>query len=302
MKMHTAKSFMAETGGVGLISRIFSPNEEGLNERVEQFGSFLNEILSKKIGNNDLVRRVDVIIPSNRDRYAKLADCGKTAGELRRYIGASTKIRIHELTSGDMFCAMQNYAIAEQAHTCAWHIISSSETLPYWQGDAGQFVAESLVEAACKGARATGAAVNPIAESVMQGHIANTLMMWHGKSLQEVGGFNLLAAQQMDGGPGSRILYGIKEDSGFATTPVHGVEETLPEAFLTLQYGQCLAPFDVPFGNLAYTPVSQDDRTKAWNAGKFDTKRPRQAALLAAGGFGVDFLASGVMEGYGWRS
>lgn len=302
MKLHTAKSFMAETGGVGLVSRVFSPNEEGLAERVEQFGAFLNEILIKRIAGNDLVKRVDVIIPSNRQRYPKLADCGKTATELRRYIGASSKIKIHELGVGDMFCAMQNYAVAEQSRACAWHIISSSETLPYWQDDAGQFVAENLVEAACKGARATGAAVNPIADSVMRGHIANTLMMWHGKSLQEVGGFNLLAAQQMDGGPGARLLYGIKEDGAFATTPVHGVEETLPEAFMTLQYGQCLAPFAVPFGELAYTPPSQDERTRAWNAGKFDTKHPRQAALLAAGGFGADFLASGVMEGYGWKS
>jgi hypothetical protein len=292
MKILTPEAFMNERS-TGLIVRGFASKAEDVTDRATQIVEFTTNALETKVADKRFLKRVDVLIWANQNDYPGEADCGLLANELKKRFAGERRVFIHEVRSGDLFCSLLNYGIAIQCRAgCDYSIIASAEAKAYWSSD----VPAKMVSAAAEGARAIGVAINELTESVWEGRIANTMAMWHNRSLIEVGLFDLRAAKPAD----SRLAHYMK-GADVTGNPLFyhlaGVEEMIPLARLVDLYGKCIKVVESNDPALHYElPDPELNPAEfARNKAKFGTKWERQVAHLALINRDLSHIRDGVM-------
>lgn len=299
MKMITPVQFMNEKK-VGLLIRGHAKRPEDVPGRVAMINDLIDRARSAVIEGKRFIRRVDILIWANSADYPDEADCGELAPALRDLYGASSFIKIHEVRSGDLFCAILNYGIAMQMRGgCDYSVIASAEANPYWSSD----VPLQMVQAACAGARAIGVGINELAAATIEGRISNTFAMWHNESLATVGLFDFHAAKPRDDRH-AHYMKGTDADGNVRFYHLGGVEEMIPLARLVDTFGACIAPIEPSDPNLRYILPDPATNPKEWerHMAKFGTKLERQIAHLALIGRDLSHLRGGVMSGYGWKA
>ncbi len=282
---------------VGLVLRTFASKEEDVPKRVAAVRQMVDLARGVSVEGVPIIRNIDVVVFADT-RFGARADCGKTAVALRDELKGEKKVFVSDVSHGDLFCGVLNYAVARQLRSgMDYTAILSTEVASYV--NAQTFMA--LVEALCAGAKAAGVALNELAPSILEGRLANTFCVWENDAFMQVGGFDLRAAMPVDDKLAHYMRGWSSEKKDHVYYALAGVEEVIPLARLTETFGACIAPV-LPRGEgiKAYEvpdPVAQPDLWKR-HISKMGTKYQRQAALLAAIDCDVDYLKGGVMPAY----
>ncbi len=277
----------------GLIVRTFS-DLEGVQKRADSVKNLIEKALKIKAEGGNVFSRIDILVWA--DSEFKESDCGETAETLKKVISFEN-VFVHNVEQGDLFCSLLNQGIFIQTRNgIDYSMIISPEAESYFNNK----TVGDMIEAVQKGALATGVAIDELADSVMEGRLANTFAMWNNKALRTVRGFDLLAAKSKDDNS-APCLKSWNEDNGFTSYPLAGVEEVIPLAKMVELYGPCIAPI-LPTGEGVERYKTPDSRMEPelWkrHESKIATKTERQVALLAQTGFTLSFLKGGVMEEY----
>jgi hypothetical protein len=156
-----------------------------------------------------------------------------------------------------------------------------------------------MVEAACKGARAIGVAINELTQSVLDGRLANTLAMYHNISAITAGLFNLKAAKPKNDKE-ARYVKGTDRTGKTVYYHVGGVEEVILLAAMVDLYGQCIAPLLSKQEGLQYIIPNPAENPKLYehHMEKFGTKTERQIAHLSSVNRDFSHIKGGVMPEY----
>ncbi|MBU1179439.1 hypothetical protein KJ885_00675 [Patescibacteria group bacterium] len=281
---------------VGLILRTFATKEDDIPNRVAMAKKIIFRALNLRVDEQQLIKRIDLLVWSDK-RYPG-SDCGKTFSALTDALADFISIEnIREVSNGDLFCGMLNFGIAMQSRNrIDYSIIASPDAYSYLNDD----TASAMVDAACNGALAIGVAIDELAQSTLEGRIANTLAMWHNISLQSVGGFDLRAAKARNDKI-AHYLRGWHHEKGTVFYELAGVEEVIPLAWMIDAFGNCIAPIR-PQGedNKRYEAPDPALQPELWerHISKLGTKLERQTAMLSSIGFDISFLKGGVMPAY----
>jgi len=287
---------------VGMILRVYATEENHIPDRVAMVEEAVVAARKATVDGRQLIQRIDVLVWADKD-YVE-ADCGQTAGKLRKKLRGEPNLFVSEVTCGDLYCGLLNYGISHQTrHGVDYSIIVSAEAFSYMTPE----TMSDMVDAACKGARAIGVAIKELTDLILAGSIANTFAMWHNESLMTVDGFDLNAAKPLVGSWDSTIrsINGFNEqENRVVTYHLAGEEEVIPLARMIRtfkKFGPCIAPI-LPRGKgvqryQAPDPVKNPD---LWlrHISKMGTKAQRQAILLALVNADLDFLKSGIMPEY----
>lgn len=279
---------------VGLLLRVYADKEEYVASRVDEMRQMVEVALSIMNGERKLFSRIDIVVWA--DPRFKDSDCGKTASAMRAQFGKKRLVFVSEYKNGDLFCGILNWGTAHQLrHSISHTVIASFQARDYLT----QASMDAMIEAADRGARATGMALHELTDLVLQGRLANTCAMWDNEALMGVNGFDLRAQKPSDD-RFAHYLRGWNEETGEVYYHIGGVEEVIPLARLVRDYGPCIAPI-LPTGEHEHYRVP-DKQTEPENwlrhMKKMGTKRVRQDAHLYATGFDPSYLEGGVMEGY----
>lgn len=286
------KSFL-NTKRVGLVLRTYATKPEDVAKRVEAIKGFVETALPLM----EYIRQVNVVVWAD-GRFSD-ADCGQTAEALRREFSMYTSwCYVSEYSAGDLYCGILNYMVARQLRDrIDYTLVASTEAESYFNVE----TVAAMFEAVDSGAKASGIAINELAESVLQGRLANTMCLWDNIALMSVGGFDLRAAKPI----GDKLVHHLKgwsrEKGEEVYYPLAGVEEVIPLARLVETYGPCIAPI-LPKGEgvQRYQVPDAATQSELWkrHVAKMGTKQVRQATLLASAGYDLSYLEGGVMPAY----
>lgn len=279
---------------VSLLVRGFATHEADVPKRIQMMDELVQKALAAIVRDTPFLDRVDILVWANRRDYPTEADCGLLAPALTEHFKSESRVYVHEITEGDLFCSILNRGLALQSRAgCDYSIIASAEANAYWSSD----VPARMLEKASQGARAIGVAINELSESVREGRIANTMAMWHIESLLEVGGFDLRAAKPTDD-RSAYFMKGVDRHGDDRFYALAGVEEVIPLARLIDHYGRCIGVVESTDPALQYQlpDLATDPEGYARHMAKFGTKWERQVALLAMNGRELSYLRGGVMK------
>lgn len=285
---------------VGALLRVYSTKPELVLGNVDMIQHAIGRLFSIHVAGQPALRQVDILVWAD-ERYAPESDCGLTAAALREAFKENRYVVVHEVKRGDLFCGILNFGVLRQATKgMHWTLILSKEAFPYVTVE----TMEAVYEAASRGARAVGVALNELTDSICQGRIANTFALWHIESLGTVGGFDLRAAKPTPGDKLARYAAGYSpKDRGEVFYHVAGVEEVRSLARMVQLFGKCIAPV-LPRGEGLQRYVvpdpTKDPEGFARHWKKMGTKEARQAMLLAELGCDLSYLEGGVMDEY-WQ-
>ncbi len=221
---------------------------------------------------------IDVMVWTDRSRYAAKSDCGSTAEALRLSLG-DQDVRVVEFASGDIFVDILNAGVASHRDRgCDRSLILSPQAASYLTQDAW----ERMLDAADRGAKAAGVAVAEAGPTIHDGCLANTLCLWDTDALLGVGGFDGASRMPAD---------------GEADRP-SGVEEIIPLFRLVETYGPCIAVIPPSNKDASYVipDAAADPQEYTRNKEKFASKKKRQAYMLATIGAGFAQLKQGLMS------
>ena len=295
----TLKQFVSEKK-LGLILRAFARKPEQVSDQVAMLEGVIDRALRNYVVSNGRRQHIPILVDIMvwaDDRFSGQADYGSTASALRKEFCHIQNLRVTEVKHGDLFCGLLNYGVARQIRSgCDYTVIASKEAASYWN----QETFDAMVEACCLGARATGVATNELAQSVLEGRLANTFCMWKNIDLVSVGGFDLRAAKPADD-RSAFYMRGWDERQGDVYYQLAGVEEIIPLARLVETFGPCIAPI-VPRGagvqRYKVPDPVRDPELWRRHVAKMGTKYERQVALLSQIGKDLSFLKGGVMPTY----
>ena len=296
-KIITATQFMARKV-VGMILRIYCPSEKQIPDQVELLKRAIRRGRKSTVAGKKLIRRFDILIWSD-ERY-KESDCGKTASVLRGIFANDKDVFIHEIKHGDIYCGILNYGIAHQLRYghVDYSIIASSEAYSYMTEE----TFESITEAACNGARIIGVATNELAQSVLEGRVANTFAMWHNESLMTVGGFNFRVAKPIDGVPAIEVEAWHENLNRFVKFKLVGEEELITSfEMVKLLNEPCIAPVIAScMEGAEYIVPDKKSNYDKWihHESKMCTKEIRATGILGMVNCDKSFLKGGVMPKY----
>ncbi len=275
---------------VGLILRVFSPKPELVEQNVDQVIDTVNVALAIEVGGKRVFSRIDVLVSAD-SRHGD-TDCGDTTAALREAIGDSTKRNVHvaEVRHGDIFCGMLNYGVAHQMRDrIDYTMILSSGVKSYLTSEN----MEAMLSALEAGAKVTGLAISELAQSILDGRIANTFAIWHNESLATVGGFDLRAAKPLKDDRLVDYARGWSPERGEVFYNVAGVEEIIPLIRLVKTFGPCIAPV-LPVTGARWV-VSDDPDVQKREQSKLGTKFERQMRWFVAENADFSFLKGGVL-------
>lgn len=293
MKEITSEQLMNERP-IGLLVRGYASRKEDVRKRVEMMHTLVKKALSATVVGKPFLKQVDILVWANWKDYPNEADCGELAPALRRHFQGERRIRVHEVTGGDLFSSILNYGVSLQLRAgCDYSVIASAEANAYWNSD----VPSEMVRLAGLGARAVGVAINELTDSVKEGRIANTMALWHNLSLLTVGGFDLRAQKPRDDRE-AHYMKGIDWDGNERYYHLGGVEEVIPLARLVDTFGRCIGVIESTDPRLRYQLPDQvtDPEGYRRHMAKFGTKTERQLAHLVSIGRDFSHLRSGVMS------
>ena len=291
---------------IGMVLRTFAGNEEDVPVRFKMTRETVGAAKAMQIGQKPVFSRIDVIVWADA-RYGKRTDFSAalpeeerrergTAAALRRELQDEKVVRVHEVSRGDLYCGVLNYAVAKQLRNRVdYTLILSPDARSYLTPEAMALMLEALE----RGARATGVAINELTQSVLEGRLANTLCLWDAVALMSVGGFDLRAEMPVDDRL-AHYMRGWSQVKGEVYYALAGVEEVIPLARLVQVYGPCIAPILPTSEGQGYQVPDPATQPELWtrHVSKMGTKFERQSALLAAIGADMSFLRGGVMSQY----
>ncbi len=268
------------------VARVFSKNEEGARKKVPVIKGLYDAIDTLASGRQEF-DSLQVVIPTN----PAFVDCdfGGTAEVLRSEGFVSGNASVFE-TKHDLFCGSLNQAAVRALSAGCDHLmVVSPEVASYLKAENIM----QMIEALKTDAKVSGLAINELAESVMEGRIANTLALWNIEALLSVGGFDLRASNARRDDRLQQFVRGQGANGGELFYPLAGVEETIPLCRLIDQYGKCIAPIRPATGGVWEEPTESE--ALARHRKKMASKWARQALMAGLVGADLDYLKTGLM-------
>lgn len=279
---------------IGLLLRTFATKEDDVARRVELMQRVIDRVNDTAI-DFPVFSRIDILVYADR-RYPD-ADCGKTYGAMIDTFGRNENIFIEEVPFGDIFCGLGNYGFAKQLRGGMDYSMTMS---PEVHSSLRLDNLDPMIEALDQGARAVGLALNELEQSVLEGRLSGTFMIWNLMSLLTVGGLDLRAARPHNDRE-AHYMRGWHPARGEVYYPLAGVEEMIPLARMVEYFGPCLAAV-LPRGRgeqryQVPDPISQPELYER-HVKKMGTKSERQSTHLAAIGYDTSWLKGGLMPSY----
>ncbi len=292
---NSIRSFLIDKK-IGLLLRTFATKESDVARRVELMQAVFDRI-ENLADDFSIFSRVDILIYADK-RYPD-ADCGKTYKALvDSFDHRNTKnVVIEEVPFGDIFCGLGNYGFARQLQAgMNYTMTMSPEVHSYLHRDN----LEPMIEALMNAARAVGLALNELQESVLEGRLSGTFMIWDLISLVTVGGLDLRASRPRDDRE-AHYMRGWHPAKGDVYYHLAGVEEMVPLARMVEEFGPCLAAL-LPQGmnDQRYEVPDRATQPELWerHVKKMGTKFERQSAHLMSIGYDTSWLKGGLMPAY----
>ncbi len=299
---------LIERKRVGVIIRSFAAKPELVEGQVKAVVDAVQRVLAVEIAGKKAITRVDVVVPMDQ-RFGD-CDCGQTADALRSELHIALapygiKVVVSEISHGDIFCTALNYAIGLQMEDrISYSIILSTQVRSYFNAP----TLEKMFEAAEKGARVVGVALEELTDSIRDGLIANTFAMWHLPSLASVGLFDFRAAKPLKNGNWrtAQLVGWVKEketivESGENRYHLAGVEEIIPLIRLGFLFGPCIAPV-LPQGEGVKQWIAPDPTVDPGgfrrHTNKMGTKLARQAGMAAMENADLSYISGKVLSEY----
>lgn len=296
------KSFFARKK-VGALLRVYASKPALVESRITMVMEAAERLRSVRYNTQPVIRNIDVLVWAD-ERFKGESDCGETAAALKEHLRQhadplmQTIVQVHEVKHADLYCGLLNYGVAMQSRRgIDYSMILSPDAFSY----INRANVMALLLAADEGAFAAGLAINELADSVMEGRLANTFALWHNVSLMTVGGFDLAAAKRPPDDSLALSFTGWSEEKGAVVYRLEGVEEVIPLARLIEWFGQCIAPI-MPQGEETQRYVVpdrlKDPQGYKRHLAKMGTKEKRQALFLERIGHMPPFLQGGIMPKY----
>ncbi len=293
MDLHPIRMFL-QKNRIGLFLRTFATKESDVERRVELMQSVFDRI--DDLGTDfSIFGRIDILIYADK-RYPD-ADCGLTYKAMVDAFSDRNGVVIEEVPFGDIFCGLGNYGFAKQLRGGMNYTMTMSPEVHSYLHLENLI---PMIEALMSGAKAVGLALNELSQSVLEGRLSGTFMMWDLISLLTVGGLDLRAARPKD----ERLAHymrGWHEEKGEVYYPLAGVEEMIPLAYLVDYFGPCLAAL-LPRGanDQCYQVPDRLTQPELWerHVRKMGTKFERQSTHLASIGYDISWLKGGLMPAY----
>lgn len=205
---------LIENNGVGWIMRAFAPRPADVPHRTQLVIETIKILQGISLHPRSRTAKViDIWIPLDKSR--KDHDCGLLRAAIITAIKneALKDVFVHELHDGDIYCRMMNLAVARQAiNGCRYSGFLATEAR-------GNITADSLAQmynALQQGAWVTGLAFGAIKEFTLSGYITTTCSIWKIATLQEFGGFDLMAEQRRITDPKRRSIMVQSEGEDYA--------------------------------------------------------------------------------------
>ncbi|MFZ5392189.1 MAG: hypothetical protein ACOZAR_03240 [Patescibacteria group bacterium] len=265
----------------GVILRTYATKEQDVEKRVKMVQETVKKVLAVEVGGEKVFSRTDILVWSS-PRF-KDSDCGKTVPAMKEALAEFECVEIEEVKNFDLFCGILNYGVAKQLRNgIDYSLIMSPDVHSYMTPG----IIEKMIEKFDSGAKAVGLAINELTESIKEGRLANTFLLWDNLALLSLGGFDFLAKKLTS-----------EESETFKKAEfkrIQGVEEVIPLARLTQEFGPCLAVV-VPDGVGGEYILPTDPELLERHLQKMRSKKERQDFLLSQAGFDTEFLKSGVM-------
>lgn len=289
------KSFINRSGGIGALLRVYESKPEGISRRLEMAEKTLNTLRSVIVDGVPIIKEIVFLVWAD-PRY-RGSDCGETDRALENKFLGRSSVKVLKVTHGGVYCDTLNEGIY-YLNNCGkkYALILSTEAESYVNSE----TLTEMVDAICAGALVTGAAINEIYQSVLEGRVANTFAIWEVKALTLGGGFDAAGCEKpLDELHADwRCGFDITTNQ-FVYYPRAGVEEIVPLIKIFRKYGRPMIAPIVPFGaggeryNLPTDPEELDR-----NRRKFATKETRQFAHAASLGCDLSYLKGAVMPAY----
>lgn len=279
----------------GMVLRTFAKTYEQVEKNATMALSAARKAEAIEKGGKPLYAKVLILIP--RDQSYADCDCGETLAFLKRFIEPGSRIEVHEVENGDLFCGLLNYGVAKLARFgCDYVTIMSP-------GAASYLSLEEMERAGVAfehGARVSAIAIDELAASVLEGRVANTLATWDTVALQTVGAFDLRASQPRQNDPTAPYVRGYDLTEGKEVFYAQaGVEEIIPLIRLVQLFGECIAPMSPLTPSTWEVPDSvTDPEGYQRHLKKLGTKFERQMIHAAYVNADLSVIQGGVMKRY----
>lgn len=295
LNLFTTKKAVIARGGIGGLLRMFEEDPKRIKEKILITEKIINNLFDINVDGLQAIKSVVLLVWSDK-RY-KMSDCGETAKALKQHFKNDQKrIKILEINEGGIYCDCLNQGLKylDEVGRCAFALILSAEASSYCNSE----TINDMVGALSTGALATGAAINEIYQSVLEGRISNSFSIWHIKSLRSVGGFDpkFEMPTDLDNADWKRGL--DEKTKKFLWYPNTGVEEIIPLIKLLEKYQKKLIAPIIPFDakNKKFE-ASNDHQIKRIMA-MFAAKTSRQLSRANYAGRDLSFIKDGVMDEY----
>ena len=269
----------------GAVIRVFAKTPEQVARNVAQATEAAHRMLGSTAGRNMVFRGKrlfsEVLILVAADKNYPDHDCGLTAAALRKNFAGVSNVAVLEVRHGDLFCGVLNYGAAKLLRNrCDYMCVLSHGALSYLTEPTLVKVLEKFES----GAKSVGVAFEDLAESVLEGRIANTFAFWDLEALGTVGLFDYSAAQVP-----------LNDTSG---RPAGGVEEIIPLLRLAEVFGTCIATVvpDAAGAKWMIPDQSADPEGYERHMKKMQSKLARQEARAAADRKDLKALKSALMR------
>jgi len=284
------EQFVAENN-FGVLMRTFATKPSDVPRRVEMVGQALERLENFELNDQRVFQTTDVLVWKDP---AYNSDCGETAPALQE---AFPQVNVQEM-NGDLFCSLMNTGFSTQLRRGVDYTLSIS---PEAHSYATPETLEDILIAASQRALIIGVAIDELAESILEGRVANTFAMWHNLSLMGVGGFDLRSSSPLNDGRFANYYRGWSTENGGATVvyPLAGVEEVIPASRIFARVARpCIAPI-IPRGEgIKQYTLPTDPDLLARHKAKMQTKYDRQMYMLMTSGFDFSWLRGAVMPEY----
>ncbi len=227
-----AEGFTKKQGGIfvnnssknkkyGVILRTFATKEEDVEKRVKMVGETVKKIEAVEIDGQKIFSRVDILVWKN-ERFPD-CDCGQTAIALAEALAEFPVVEIEEVKNFDLFCGILNYGIGK-------HLLKGISHSLIMSPDANSYLTPETINEIIKrfdeiGTMAVGLAITELTQSIKEGRLANTFLMWNNLSFVTIGGFDFFAKKLTPQEEEKFKAIGIKR--------IQGVEEVIPLARLS---------------------------------------------------------------------
>jgi ribosomal protein L7Ae-like RNA K-turn-binding protein len=165
---------------IGLALRVFAPKPELVEKQAGNVLGLAKRAAALKQGEKLVFKKILILVAEDARRIHH--DCGETAAYLREQLRTMkmSQVQVVSCKTEDLFCGILNTAATKLLRAgCKYMTVCSSEAADYLDTNYVEKSAQAFEE----GAVATGLAITELQQSIMDGILANTAMMWDVEAL-----------------------------------------------------------------------------------------------------------------------